>query len=130
MALPIHVLATGVDPTRSALRTAAVLAAGLNAEIDVLIPYVVSFAEALETPAGDLKIAAEPYRDLAAGMHVSANVRLCVCRRVADVLKVMLPEHSIVVVAGRHRQWWPTAAQRTARQLAGCGHRVVFAEVA
>lgn len=130
MALPIHVLATGIAPTRSALRTAAGLAAGLHADIDVLIPYVVSFAEAIETPAGDLTIAAEPYRELAADMRVSANVRLCVCRRVDDVLNLMLPERSIVVVAGRHRWWWPTAAQRAARRLVGCGHQVVFAEVA
>ncbi len=77
-------------------------AAGLGADIDVLVPYVESFAEAIETPAGDVSIAAEPYRELVMGIHLSARVRLCVCRRLADVLNTMLPEHSTVVVGGRH----------------------------
>jgi len=66
---------------------------------------------------------------LAASAGVDAIVRVCFCRKREDVFRWMLGKRSVVVMGGRHRWWWPTAAERIAERLKRQGHDVVFAGV-
>jgi len=124
----LQVVATTEEGTRRALAEATRLANGSPARVLLLVPHVVSYFAA----AGDSSEAVEitdRYRALASDAGVNAFVRLCVCRRLDDVLRLMLGRRAPVVIGGRHRRWWPTAAERLARRLRRQGHDVVFARL-
>ena len=124
----LQVVATTEDGTRRALSEAARLADGSGVRVLLLVPHVVSF---LRT-TGDAQEAtaiADRYRALAADAGVDARVRLCVCRRLDDVFRWMLGPHARVVIGGRQRWWWPTAAERMADRLRREGRDVLFARL-
>ena len=112
-AVEMHVIATGHEGTLSALAEARRRVYGVDAaRIVLLVPHPVSYA-------------APPDPDASAG--VDAVVRVCFCRKREDAFRWMLGKRSVVVMGGRHRWWWPTAAQQMARWLKKAGHDVVFA---
>jgi hypothetical protein len=122
----LQIVATGEEATRCALNEARRFADGEPCRLVLLVPYVQSrFA----SPADRDEAAAlrERYRALAAAAGVDAVVRVCICRRLDDVFRWMLGRHSRVIVGGRCRRWWPTAAQRLAQRLERLGHDVTFA---
>ena len=124
----LQVVATTEDGTRRALSEAARLADGSGVRVLLLVPHVVSF---LRT-TGDAQEAtaiADRYRALAADAGVHARVRLCVCRRLDDVFRWMIGPHARVVIGGRQRWWWPTAAERMADRLRREGRDVLFARL-
>jgi hypothetical protein len=124
----LQVVATTEDGTRRALSEAARLADGSGVRVLLLVPHVVSF---LRT-TGDAQEAtaiADRYRALAADAGVDARVRLCVCRRLDDVFRWMIGPHARVVIGGRQRWWWPTAAERMADRLRREGRDVRFARL-
>ena len=124
----LQVVATTENGTRRALSEAARLADGSGVRVLLLVPHVVSF---LRT-TGDAQEAtaiADRYRALAADAGVDARVRLCVCRRLDDVFRWMLGPHARVVIGGRQRWWWPTAAERMADRLRREGRDVLFARL-
>jgi hypothetical protein len=127
--LRVQVIATTEEGTRAALAEAGHLSAHLNpARIVVLVPRMASY---LTPPGGPREdgLITEQYRDLISESGVAATVRVCVCRRLADVFRWMVSTRSVIVVGGRRRWWWATPAQQIARDLKKKGHRVVFAEV-
>jgi hypothetical protein len=58
--------------------------------------------------------------------QLDARIRL-VCRDKRRILKLLLTPQSVVVI-GSKKRWWPTSAQRLARDLQNDGHHVIFAE--
>ena len=126
----LYVIATSDDETRAALVEAKRLAAGADDHrVVLLVPHLVSFDAARgadqHTP-GDIT---ERFRALVFEIGLAVTVRLCFCRTRDDAFRWMLAEHSVVVVGGRRRSWWPSAVERMARRLIGDGHEVVFAAV-
>ena len=127
--LQLQVIATTKEGTRAALAQAGHLSAHLDpARIVVLVPRMVSYLTPPGGPSEDALIT-EQYRDLVSESGVAATVRVCVCRRLADLFRWMVSAQSVIVVGGRRRWWWPSPAQQIARCLKKKGHRVVFADV-
>jgi hypothetical protein len=124
----MHVIATTREGTLSALAEARRRMNGVDAaRIVLLVPHRVSYAT-LPDPEAAAAIT-EQYRVLAASAGVDAIVRVCFCRKREDVFRWMLGKRSVVVMGGRHRWWWPTAAERIAERLKRQGHDVMFAGV-
>jgi hypothetical protein len=124
----LHVVATTDAGTRRALAEAARLGNGSGVRVLLLVPYVVSFLRA----TGDAQEAAaiaDRYRALAVDAGVDARVRLCVCRRLDDAFRWMLGPQARIVIGGRQRWWWPTAAERMADRLRRQGRDVLFARL-
>ena len=124
----MHVIATTPEGTLSALAEAKRRVYGTDAaRIVLLVPHPVSYAAPPDPEAA--AAISEQYRVLAASAGVDAIVRVCFCRKREDVFRWMLGKRSVVVMGGRHRWWWPTAAERIAERLKRQGHDVVFAGV-
>ena len=95
----------------------------------IIVPDVVHYGVAAAQSTGDPRRKIERYRAMASEMGIDAQVQLCVCRRETDVYRLLLPEHSTIVIGGRRRQWpWPNATQRAAEALERLGHRVMTAD--
>jgi hypothetical protein len=125
--LGFQIVATTDEGTRCALRAATNLANGSDARVLLLVPHVIRLFQ----PANrhDAILITDRYRAIARDVGVDALVRLCVCRRVDDMFRWMLGPGARIVIGGRQRRWWPSAAQRMARRLEALGHDVVFATV-
>jgi len=124
----MHVIATTDAGTLSALAEAKRRMEGVDAaRIVLLVPHPVSYS-APPDPETAAAIS-EHHRALAASAGVDAIVRVCFCRKRDDVFRWMLGRRSLVVMGGRQRRWWPTAAERIAERLKRQGHEVVFAGV-
>jgi hypothetical protein len=96
--------------------------------IILLVPRVISGANPVEDPHDSQRLTNQ-YRGLAASAGVEASVRLCICRHYRDMFRWMLVRPSLIVIGGRRRWRWPTAAQRMAEDLTRSGHAVLFADV-
>jgi len=127
-AVEMHVIATTDEGTRSALAEAKRRVQGVDtARIVLLVPHPVSYA-APPDPEEATAIS-EQYRALVTSAGVDATVRVCFCRKREDAFRWMLGKRSLIVMGGRQRWWWPTAAERMAGRLKRQGHDVVFAGV-
>jgi hypothetical protein len=126
--LAIHVLATTVDGTASALSSAKRLSAGLDARIVLLVPSRASLSTPPSRSAANASLV-DRYQAVAADVGVQVTTVPCVCRRVDDVVHQLTGWHSLVIIGGRRRVWWPTAEQRLVDRLTAQGYPVVFAEV-
>jgi hypothetical protein len=127
-AVAMHVIATTDEGTLSALAEAKRRVHGVDAaRIVLLVPHRVSYAVPPDPEAATA--ISEQYRALVTSAGVDAVVRVCFCRRREDAFRWMLGKRSLVVMGGRHRWWWPTAAERIAERLKRQGHDVVFAGV-
>jgi hypothetical protein len=104
------------------------MANGSGVRVLLLVPQVVSFLRA-NGNAREATAMADRYRAIAEDSGVDARVRLCVCHRLDDALRWMLGPGARVVIGGRQRWWWPTAAERMARRLKRQGRDVVFARL-
>jgi hypothetical protein len=122
----IHVLATTFEGTRAALSAAIPLAKGSGCRLIVIVPQVVSYAVALEHAASSTEFMMRRYLDLVPEFDEDAELRLCVCRRIDDVLRRLLPPSATVVVGGRTRGWVPSEEMRLVGRLTQLGHHAVF----
>jgi hypothetical protein len=124
----VYALATTLDGTRATLAAAVPLARGSSARLQLLVPQVVPYPLPLEAPAESISFVAERYRSLLRQLEAEADVRLCLCRRPDDVLR-MLPAHATVVVGGPAGTWRAQREERLAWRLTHLGHHVVFAPI-
>lgn len=122
----IHVLATTFDATRTALSAAIPLAKGSGARLVVLVPKVVSYAVPLDPTLECTDFTVRRYRDVIRDYDGDARIQLCLCRRVIDVVRSLLPRNATVVIGGRARAWLPTEETRLIRHLTSLGYHVVF----
>jgi hypothetical protein len=128
--LNIAVIFTSVESTLAALRRAGLLAARLGAHITLLVLQVVPYPLPLTSPPILVDFNERRFRVLAGQGSVDTTVQLYLCRDRWETISAILRPHSLIVVGGRKRQWWPTAEQRLARRLRNAGHEVIFAEAA
>jgi hypothetical protein len=124
--LELTVLFTGLTNTLRALDKAAELAHDLNAHIRLVVPQVVPYPLALESPPVLLEFNKNRFRALAQVQRLATCVEIFLCRDAEALLDEILPAHSTVVIGGR-RRWWPTAEERLARRLHKQGHETIFA---
>jgi len=122
----VHVLATTFEATRAALSAAIPLAKGSASRLIVIVPKVISYAVPLDDGMDSTEFAVRHYRDLVADFDGSAQVRICLCRRVDDIVRQLLPSGSTVVVAGHAKRWLASEEMKLARRLTALGHHVVF----
>jgi hypothetical protein len=122
----IHVLATTFEGTRAALSAAVPLARGSGCRLIVIVPQVVPYAVALEHPVNSTQFMMRHYCDLVPEFDGDAQLRLCVCRRIDDVVRQLLPPSATVVVGGRARGWLPSEEMKLVGRLAELGHHALF----
>jgi len=124
--MEVIVLYTEKQATLGALRTAAQLAQGLEARIQLLAPLVVPYPLPLETPSCDLGFLGKRFRTLAGNelRAVDTFVEFVLCRDVWDGLQQFLGKSRVIVI-GKRKGWWPKAEDRLARRLQTAGHHIV-----
>jgi hypothetical protein len=125
--LNISVVFTSVESTLAALKEAGGLASSLGARITLLVPQVVPYPLALETPPVLIDFNEGRFRLIACQSPVETTVRIYLCRDRLEILTHVLSPGSLVVIGGQKR-WWPTREKKLARQLRDAGHEVVFKE--
>jgi hypothetical protein len=125
--LNISVVFTSVESTLAALKEAGGLANSLGARITLVVPQVVPYPLALETPPVLIDFNEKRFRTIASQSPVETTVQIYLCRDGLETLQNVLNPGSIVVIGGRKR-WWPTREKKLARQLRRAGHEVVFKE--
>jgi hypothetical protein len=125
--LEVAVVFTSPAATLTAVRKASVLARPLNARITLLVPQIVPYPDPLESPPILLDFSEHCLREIAAQSPVQTEVHIYLCRDAAATLQSVIAPHSLVVIGGRKR-WWPTRAQKLARNLLRSDHEVIFIE--
>jgi hypothetical protein len=125
--LNIAVVFTSTEATLAALKEAGALASSLGARITLLVPQIVPYPLALETPPVLIEFNEKRFRLIARQSPVETTVQIYLCRDGMETLTNVLSPGSIVVIGGQKR-WWPTREKKMARQLRRAGHEVVFKE--
>ena len=125
--LHIGVIFTDFEDTKAALKTASTLAAGLHADIDLVVPHIVPFPLALAHPSVPPGFTLRRLSDMAAAAEVQPSILVYFCRDPLETLLQVLDPHSIVVVGSRKR-WFPTKPERLAGKLRKNGHHVIVAK--
>jgi hypothetical protein len=126
--LNVDVVFTSVRATLAALRKAATLTNRLGAHITLLVPQVVPYPLALESPSVLHDWSERRFRFIAEQSSVETSVHVYACRdRLAMLLRTLRP-HSLVVLGGPGR-WWANPEKQLARKLVRAGHEVIFTEM-
>ncbi len=125
----VYLLFTSWTETLSAIPTASRLARALRSRLTVVHVRPVSFGAPLEHPCGLSPIETREFRTRLEAEDDDAEARVCVCRDARAALSTLFGSRSLVVL-GRHRRWWPTAADRWRRTLEDAGHLVVVVDEA
>ena len=86
-----YVVATDDSGTRAALRTASALARGAGARLILLVAHVVPYQLSLDHPADPTQVIAARYRAMVEKTGMPAQVRVCLCRGVEEVLHQIRP---------------------------------------
>jgi hypothetical protein len=126
----IHVVATTPSGTRAALAATATLGAGLTTRTTLLVPYVVPYVQESYPPAELVAFALDRFRRIAHEIDEQIDVQICVCRPHDATLAPLLSPDATVLVGGKSRRYWPTAAQRLAAALTRNDYPVLFVEEA
>jgi hypothetical protein len=125
--LNVSVVFTSVEATLAALKEAGALASSLGAQITLLVPQIVPYPLALETPPVLIEFNERRFRLIASQSPVETNVQIYLCRDQFETLASVLSPGSLVVLGGR-KKWWPTREKSLASKLRRAGHEVVFNE--
>ena len=126
--LEIFVVFTDGPGTGVALQTAGELAQELRGHIRLFVPFEVPYTLPLNRPPVALEFLEGKIRNMAYKSRLDVAAQICLCRDKRRALKALVGPESLVVVGGKKR-WWPTAAQKLARQLDRDGRHVIFAEL-
>jgi hypothetical protein len=124
--LHIGVVFTDFEGTRTALKAAATLSTGLEADIDLIVPQIVPFPLPLARPTVPPAFTLQRLRELAAAAEVQPSIYVYFCRDRLQTLLQVLELHSVIVVGSRQR-WFPTQPERLAKALRKNGHHVILA---
>jgi hypothetical protein len=122
----IRVIATTFDGTRAAVGAAVPLAKGSGARLIVVVPRIVPYAVALDRPVDAGEFFVRRYSDLVADLGGQAQIDVCVCRSLEDVVAKLLKEESTIVVGGPAGRWLTSPEERFANRLSRYGRRVIF----
>lgn len=124
--LRINVLFTDAAATEVALTRALALATDLQAETQIIVPYVVPYPLALECPAVPLEFICSRLRVLAGSVGGDPYVNVYLCRDVMDLLLKLLPVDSITVLGARRPWLLRRRAEKIARVLRKNGSHVIL----
>lgn len=125
--LQVNVIFTEAIGTLACLRSAAVLARGLDARIRLIVPRIVPYCLPLDRPPVAVVHERRRFSALAVSAGVEADVEICYGRDANAIFAFTLHSHSLVLIGAR-RRWWPSRAQRCRKCLESAGHRVMFIE--
>ena len=125
--LVVSVLFASAGETLAALRTAAALAADLNARIHLVSVHAVPFPLPLDRPPVYVEFLRDQLRAVAEQCALPVEGHLYFGRDVAETLASVLPAESIVVVGSKSR-WWPNRVGNLERKLRRNGHHIVHAD--
>jgi hypothetical protein len=126
--LEIAVVFTSVESTLSALKAAGALADRLSARITLVVPQIVPYPLPLTNPPVLPDFNERRFRVIVGQSRVETAVRVYLCRDRLETLETVLKPHSLVVIGGRKRWWWPTREEMLAKSLRRSGHEVIFSE--
>jgi len=124
--ITVFVLFTGVGKTLEALWSAARLARGLDAHVEIIVPEIVPYPLPLDEPPVRRSFWNQRYRTIVEQAGIDTNIHVCLCREPREAVNRLLTPGSIVVIGIRHR-WWPTREYRFGRWLRTKGYHVIFA---
>jgi hypothetical protein len=124
----IIVLFTTHAGTVAALKMASRLSANLAARHKVLMLYEVPYTLPLGKRALPEGFLENQVRALQRDFPEEISMDMHLCRHARQGLREVLPPHSLIVVGGRRKRWWPTAEQRLAEFLHSSGHQVIFVD--
>jgi hypothetical protein len=123
----VYVLFTTIDATLAAARIGHDFAAAMSVPLKLVHVRGVPYPLAVDSPAGLSPLQTDEFLERLDAAHVSAEIRVVLCRDQRRALTAAVPAHSLIVLADR-RRWWPTRAGRWRRVLESAGHYVVFVD--
>lgn len=123
----VYVLFTSFEETLAAVRVANRFARALHSRLTVVHFRPVAFGAPLECPGGLSPAETQEFKERLEVENCEAEVQVCLCRDARGALATIFNGRAVVVL-GRHRRWWPTAADRWRRTLETAGHLVVMAD--
>jgi hypothetical protein len=125
----VNVIFTTPRGTLAAMRAAAALARVSGASVRLIdarpVHIPLRAAGYALAAAPEVPIEEQERERVIAAAGVPVDVEVYVCGHPANVARVALRDHSLVILGG-HRSWWPTALERLQRALEAQGHVVVF----
>lgn len=125
--LRINVLFTTPRETRVALKRAAELSTGLNAEILLIVPQILPFPLELDNPPVPLDFASHQLCSLMESIDLDLDGRIYLCRDRLQTFLHVLHLNSVTVL-GMKARWFFSRSERLARALRRSGHQVIVAE--
>jgi len=123
----VQVIATTFDGTRAALASAVPLARGAGARLVLIVPRVIPYSVTLDASAADATdFFVRRYRALVADQGGEAQIEVCVCRRVDDLVRRLVHPAATVVVGGPAGHWMMSPEQRFANRLSRAAAKVIY----
>jgi len=123
--LEVVVLHTTIEGTLASLKRAAELAAGLAANIRLLVLTVVPYPLPIDSPDVSVAFNRRRFTTIACEARVDTVVDIRLGREPMSMLDTALKPRSVVVLE-RRRRWWPDRTRRLAKRLERLGHQVVY----
>jgi len=124
----IFVLFTDIRRTLAALCSAGMLAMGLNARIELIVPQIVPYPLPIDRPPVAPSVSTKTYKTIVEQSGIETSICVYLCRERRGALAAALIPGSIVVIGAR-RRWWPTREYRLGRWLRANGHRVIYVDI-
>jgi len=124
--LRINVLFTTPSETRIALKRAAALSAGLDAEILLIVPQIVPFPLELDNPPVALDFVSHQLLSIVESVDADLDGYVYLCRDRLQTFLYVLRANSITVL-GIRRRWLFSRTERLARVMRRHGHQVILA---
>src|SRR5262245_48787210 len=112
MAARVHVIATTLEGTRAALGEAVPLAKGAGARLVVLVPQIASPENGSERDEESVAPFVKRYRAIVRRLNADADVLMCPCRSLDDLVAKICAEDSHVVVGGPVGRWLTSPEER------------------
>jgi len=122
----VQVIATTFAGTKAAILAAIPLAKGSGAKLVVLVPRIVSYAVELDSPVEGSAFFIKRYGDLVEEHGGSAEIEVCLCRSLDDIVARVADGQSRVVIGGPAGRWLTSPEERFANRLIHAGCPVVF----
>src|SRR5262245_32313317 len=126
----IYLLYTGIEQTLAAARAAAPFAKALGVPLTVVHFRTVPYPLPVDAPAGISPIQTAAFLRRLRDEHLDARVQVYLCRDDQQTMPRALTTHSLVVLGGHQRGWWPSRIERSRRLLQAAGYFVLFIDTA
>ena len=120
----VCVISTNSAATRAAVAAADKFARELDAQIRILVTYVVPYPLPLDHPPVDVQFLERDFVSMIDPQSCETSVEVCLCRDRLEAIRERLKPESIVVIGGGTK-WWRAGERRMANDLRRRGHRVI-----